>query len=329
MAIENDKKVEINYDTAIKKSNELSLAKLSHGMTLQQTQLLSFSIYRTGKERKAVFKRKEFMDCFGIKDYKTNQAKSDIERMSKLQFSLIDLEDDHVEYWNFFSGISYHRGTFTITWTPELLPHIQNLRGNFILTDLVITTKFRSIFSWTLYDMLKAHHNYHYKEYSMEALYKLFSVEGKNSYRSNTALFRRSVLDIAIADINAHTEYNVAAVPLKKGRKTTGFRFEWSKGDVEIAATEKQMEAIRTILNGVQKELFHYMAVDDPEKLMQSRDILQSMEDLRVRVDSLKLSYEDAEGLIKKLTLELGVLSANAKYTPPTVTFYNWLDERD
>ena len=89
------------------------------------------------------------------------------------------------------------------------------------------------------------------------------------------------------------------------------------------------MDTIRTILNGVHKELIHYMAVDDMEKLMQSRDILQSMEDLRLRMDSLKLSYEVAEELLKKLKLELGVLSANAKYTPPIVEFYNWLNEEE
>ena len=52
MARKNDKKQVVSYENSIKKSNELSMAKLSHGLTLQQMQLLPMrSIQRSRTEK--------------------------------------------------------------------------------------------------------------------------------------------------------------------------------------------------------------------------------------------------------------------------------------
>lgn len=44
MGRENSKIISINYDNSLKKSNELSMAKLSQGLSLNQIQLLAFAI---------------------------------------------------------------------------------------------------------------------------------------------------------------------------------------------------------------------------------------------------------------------------------------------
>ena len=43
----NEKKTLTNYENSIKKSNELSMAKLNQGLTLNQMQLLAFAIFST------------------------------------------------------------------------------------------------------------------------------------------------------------------------------------------------------------------------------------------------------------------------------------------
>lgn len=50
MARVNGKKQLFDYDNSMEKSNELSMAKLSSGLTLNQMQLLALAIYCTQKD---------------------------------------------------------------------------------------------------------------------------------------------------------------------------------------------------------------------------------------------------------------------------------------
>ena len=51
-----------------------------------------------------------------------------------------------------------------------MIPHILELKEKFIVTDLTITSQFKSGFSWTLYDYIKAHYGYWHKPLSKNAL---------------------------------------------------------------------------------------------------------------------------------------------------------------
>src|SRR5690606_26599124 len=100
-------------------------------------------------------------------------------------------------------------GLFRFTWADEMIPHILELKEKYITTDLRIASKFKSSFTWTLYDYIKAHHGYWHKQISKDGLMKLFGVENKKAYQNNTGLLKQYVLDIAIEEINNHTELEV------------------------------------------------------------------------------------------------------------------------
>ena len=74
--------------------------------------------------------------------------------------------------------------------SENMIPHIFELKEKYIITDLTITSQFKSGFSWTLYDYLKAHYGYWHKPISKEALMRLFGVENKKTYQSNTGRFQ-------------------------------------------------------------------------------------------------------------------------------------------
>ena len=57
--------------TALKKSNELSMAKLNQGLTLNQMQLLAYAIYSTQQDGKTEFIKADFEKKFGIEKYQT------------------------------------------------------------------------------------------------------------------------------------------------------------------------------------------------------------------------------------------------------------------
>ena len=79
-----------------------------------------------------------------------------------------------------------------------MIPHILELREKYVLTDLTVTSNFKSGFSWILYDYLKAHYGYWHKALSKKELLRLFAVETRKTYQKSTAEFKRGVLDVAI-----------------------------------------------------------------------------------------------------------------------------------
>src|SRR5699024_2479555 len=247
MSRKNNKNLSMSYENSIQKSNELSMAKLNQGLSLNQMQLLAFAIYSTQQDGKTEFRKYEFQDKFGIEKYQTRHAKEDSQKLLRLQFSIEDLENDYFEYWNVFGSIKYKEGLFNFRWNEEFIPHILELKEKYVTTDLTITSQFKSSFSWILYDYLKARYGYWNKELSKIACLRLFGVEDKKTYRNNTGRFKISVLDTAIDEINKFTELEVWYKEIKEGRSIVGFELHWSTGNREAKATEKQLTLLREI----------------------------------------------------------------------------------
>lgn len=93
MARKNDKEQLVSYDNSIKKSNEFSMANLNHGLTLNQMQLLAYSIYCTQQDGSTEFIKADFERKFGLKRYKTEDAYKDSEKVSALRYSTQNLEE--------------------------------------------------------------------------------------------------------------------------------------------------------------------------------------------------------------------------------------------
>lgn len=249
MARENKKTQIVDYENSIKKSNELSMAKLSHGLTLNQMQLLAYAIYCTQQDGKTEFIKADFEKKFGIEKYQTAHAKEDAQKLLGLQFSIEDLENDYFAYWNVFGSIRYKEGLFNFKWNEEFIPHILQLKEKYVMTDLTITANFKSSFSWILYDYLRALYGYWFKSFTKDELMKLFNVENRKTYRNHTGLFKKYVLDVAIKEINEHTELEVSYKEQKQGRKIIGFNIYWSSGKKVFGATRQQIEQLKAIID--------------------------------------------------------------------------------
>ena len=154
--------------------------------------------------------------------------------------------------------MEYDNGKFTFEWNPKMIPHIFELKEKFIITDLTITSQFKSGFSWTLYDYLKAHYGYWHKPMSKEAFMKLFSVENRKTY-IKTRQFKQGVLDVAIAEINEYTEVKCVVCRRKTGSYIVGFDLHWSTGEKVDSATKKQIKELNTVLNAIHEDMFKYM----------------------------------------------------------------------
>jgi Initiator Replication protein len=325
----NEKKQLTTYENSIKKSNELSMAKLNHGLTLNQMQLLAFAIYSTQQNGATEFHKADFEKKFELTKYNTVDARKDASKLSRLQFSIEDLENDYFEYWNFFRGIRYKEGLFTFKWTEELLPHILELKEKYVSTDLTITAKFKSSFSWTLYDYLKAHYGYWHKPIAKEELMKLFEVDDKKSYQSNTSLFKKKVLDVAANEINEHTELEVRYKEETKGRNIVGFDLIWSNGKTVLSATKKQIKELQAILDIIFEDVFKFVNLKDDENREQAIEIVRGMEQMKVHTElPICITKEKADTLIQQASWNLRELNRFLEEDgKEKLPFYNWLLE--
>src|SRR5699024_1356397 len=148
MGRKNKKTYSLNYSNSIKKSNKLSMDKINQGLTLNQMQLLAFSIFSTQQYGKTKFRKFEFQNKFVIKNYKTIDDYKYSQKLSLLQFSTQDLKNNKFSFVNVFGSIEYENGLFIFKWNKKMVPHILELKKKYVLTDLTVTAKFRSGFSW-------------------------------------------------------------------------------------------------------------------------------------------------------------------------------------
>lgn len=323
MARKNHKEQLVNYDNSIKKSNELSMGKLSHGLSLNQMQLLAFAIYSTQQDGKTEFRKHEFQDKFNIDQYRTEDAFEDSSKISFLQFSTQDLERNKFSFLNVFSSIDYDDGNFTFKWNSDFVPHILHLK-TYSLIDLTITSNFKSGFSWMLYEYLKGHFGNWHKEISKEGLMKLFSVEDRATYIKSTAQFKRGVLDVAIDEINEYTEFDVWYTEVKKGRAITGFVLHWSTGKRLAGATEKQVKLLKEISKEIDSNMFDYLSVKDIETaryhIIKAKNIDEMLE--------MGVSSEKADELIQEILNHYKMLENLIEIDGKkrdTSVYFNWL----
>lgn len=325
MTRKNNKEKYITYDSSIKKSNEMSMAKLNQGLDLNQMQLLAYAIYSTQQDGKTSFIKADFEKEFKLTKYNTEDAYADSSKISLLQFSTQDLENKKFSFFNVFSSIGYDDGHFTFKWNSDFIPHILELK-NYTLTDLTITSKFKSGFSWTLYDYLKAHYGNWFKKISKEALMKMFNVEDRATYQRSTSEFKRGVLDVAIKEINQHTELDVWYTEKKTGNKITGFILHWSTGNQLAGATPKQIKLLQEVHDEVDKNILDYLQVNKSDLAKQHIIRIKTINE-HVKKG---LSISEADGYIRE-SLEVykqleHLLKNNGKQRDTSI-YYNWLEE--
>ncbi len=327
----NEKQGLISYENSISKSNEFSMARLNQGLTLNQMQLLAFAIYSTQQNNGATeFHKADFEKKFDLTKYNTTDAKQDSKKLFDLAFSMDNLETDEFDYLRVFQRISYKKGQFLFKWTEDIIPHILDLK-EYNLTDLTITSQFKSSFSWTLYDYLKAHFGYWHKPISKDALMRLFGVENKKTYIGNTALFKKTVLDVAIAEINALTELEVWYKEEKEGRSIVGFDLIWSNGKTVAGATKKQIKELRYILDIVFEDMFKYINLNNEENRQRAIELIRATEDMKIFLDEpICITKEKADFLIQLANQNLLELERLLEIErDPKPTFYNWLEEKE
>jgi len=329
MGRKNTKKQVINYQNSIKKSNELSMAELNYGLTLNQMQLFAFAIFSTQQNGKTEFKKHEFQKKFEIEQYRTDDAFEDSEKIMDLKVSVKEPEKDAFKFINVFMEMEYEKGNFKFEWNPSMITHILELKQRYVITDLEVASHFKSRFSWRLYDYLRAHFGYWHIEITKEELMKLFGVSEVLSYQKGTAHFKRRVLDVAIKEINQYTELEIWYTEQKVGNKIIGFVIQWSTGERVSAATEKQLSLLRELFEEVDKNLFDYLSLKNVEELDQARRYIIEIKEMEKSIKKGVTSQEASEAIKEvkgNYDLLENMLENDGKVSARDI-YYNWLED--
>lgn len=325
----------MNLETSVRKSNELTLASMNYGLELNQMQLMSFAILNTQQNGRTEFTKADFQKQFGLTQYNTEYAKKDSQRVTSVQFYLYDDEKDSFSFQNLFLGMVYEKGLFSFKWNPDLVKHILDLKERYIMTDLMTTSKFKSSFSWTLYDFLKAKYGHWYQDFTPEEIKQFFDVHKNTSYKNNS-LFKQYVLDKAVTEINAHTEFEVSYQEKRQGNRIVGFKLLWSQGKMINKALPSQIEQLRLICKvSLEDFLETYSTLPKAVDVQLAQSLVKQIQVIGLEIND-SLTYEHAKELLKQASdlmssLEKHVMDADKEpdytYTKPQVPLFNWVKE--
>lgn len=318
-------------ENSIKKSNEISMAELSHGLSLNQMQLLAYAIYATQQNGKTEFQKYEFQNKFGIEQYRTEDAYKDSKQISGLQVSVKDLERDYFKFTNVFMDMEYNKGHFTFEWNPKMTPHILEIKERYVVTDLEIASYFQSSFSWRLYEYLKAHYGYFRKILSKQEIYELFNVENVKTYQERINNFKQRVLDVAIKEINKYTDLYVWYKEQKTGRSITGFEIYWNRGEIIQKATPKQINRVQSMINSVEDNMFTYAQIKDDQKRLVAFEQIDRIKSYQMFTkEPVNITSDRASNIMEEIEFALGNLNRLVEEDKPkrdTSFYYNWLEE--
>lgn len=138
----------------------------------------------------------------------------------------INLPDNRLLETRWVSSIEYipNSGSVELQFSQKIIPYISELRREFTQYRLNNILMFKSNYSIRIYELLVKWDG-NTKVVEVDWLKKKFQIEDK--YK-NIGDLKRKVIDIAITEINQHSDMTVAYTQIKRGRNIVAFKFEYS-----------------------------------------------------------------------------------------------------
>ena len=214
--------------------------------------------------------------------------------MTSRSIGMSDPERGTFHYMAAITNADYENGVFTMRFNSEFKQYISNLKSNFTILELPVMLKFKSVYSFRLYELLtskcyyprgvkkipdgvfKINFNLSELKLSMgvvnaelDAVRRELNNKEKPDYDkavekspekrfNNWYEFRRRVLNVAVEEINEKTELTVDFEPAKGGRggKVHGVTFYVQEKRSEFA--EEIVEPEKRELSSDEKEEIIY-----------------------------------------------------------------------
>ena len=237
------------------KDNRLIEASYSLGVVEQRLMLLAIVGAReTGEgvtpETLLTVRAEDYAKHFGVERQTAYQALQEAVETLFNRRATVDVYDKRrdkmrpmVVRWVTAMQYEEQQACVTLRFGIEVVPLITRLEQNFTSYELQQIAGLKSAYAIRLYELLMQ-----WKAAAKTPIFELQQFRnqlGVGLEYSRIEAFKRRVLDVAVDQINAHTDIIVSYEQQKKGRTITGFSFTFKHKKPEKSAKPKQVQLVK------------------------------------------------------------------------------------
>lgn len=213
-----------------------ALVSASYYLSLAEQRLILLGIVEArnnqSQDNEFIIHVNSYINAFGVDDstaYLT--IKEACKRLRGRYFTYQKLVNDNLEQTesNWVQSVSYaiNSSYVKIKFTDDVMPLITNLERHFTSYQLEQVKDLTSIYAIRLYELLISWRQKKKVGLSLVDLRLKLGIE-PNEYKAMNN-FKAKVLDLAVSQINEHTDITVKYEQVKQGRTITGFTFTFKQ----------------------------------------------------------------------------------------------------
>ena len=222
-----------------------ALVSASYYLSLVEQRLILLGIVEArnnqSQNNEFIINVSSYINAFGVDDstaYLT--IKEACKRLRGRYFTYQRLINGNLEQTesNWVQSVSYaiNSSYVKIKFTDDVMPLITNLERHFTSYQLEQVKDLTSIYSIRLYELLISWKQKKKVELSLAELRLKLGIELDEYKAMNN--FKAKVLDLAVSQINEHTDITAKYEQLKTGRQITGFKFSFRQKEKQSKAKE-------------------------------------------------------------------------------------------
>ncbi len=209
-------------------------------------------------------------DVIDLVDVGRDSAYSNLKRACETLFtniiSIQTPDDPEIKIlrtrWVYGVGYIEDKGKVQLRFTPEIMPFLTQISRNFTQYKLVNVLKFKSAYSYRLYEWLCCWSGTEYVV-SIEWLRERFQLLDKYERMVD---FKNNVIDVAVREISATSDIKVTYEQIKKGRNIIALRFiytrtpdkKFPKVESEPLALSKREPKKSETIGGINIDIFQF-----------------------------------------------------------------------
>jgi plasmid replication initiation protein len=219
------------------KSNRL--VEASYRLGLNEQRIILYAICRCREEQKGLFPDAPVVitaDAFAQqfpsidKSNVYHQLKEAMDALYERSVTLYETDEDtgkeQVSKTRWISKASYvdGAGRIKVVFTPDVIKYVTRLEKEFTSYQLEKVGKMTSAYAVRIYELLAQHREIGSRTLNLKWLRETLQI-GPDEYKLTTN-FIRKVIDVAVDQINDHSDLTVSYKPVKTGRAITDFAFK-------------------------------------------------------------------------------------------------------
>jgi len=245
------------------KSNRL--VEASYRLTLNEQRIILYAICRCREEQKGLFPNEPVVitaDAFAKqfpsidRGHVYHQLKEAMEALYERSVTLYEMDEDtgkeQVSKTRWISKASYvdGAGRIKVVFTSDVIKYVTRLETEFTSYQLEKVGNMTSSYAVRIYELLAQHREIGNRTLNLAWLRETLQI-APDEYKLTTN-FIRKVIEVAVEQINKHSDLTVSYKPVKTGRAITDFAFKikekGAKGKATAAPSDQayrdQLEAV-------------------------------------------------------------------------------------